>query len=185
MKYFKLEEFYRSKTADEYNETHIEQIINRPKSFERCAIENNINDLVDNVLDPLREIAGQPIYITSGFRCPKLNRLVRGSNKSQHLSGQAADITLLNPQSNLWLAHYISTLVFDQLILEGQQRDKYTFAWIHVSYKNDRSKNRKQILLAEKVGYKPLTQKELQSLYLDSLKQYPENFICNANYPQA
>ena len=47
-------------------------------------------------LDALRSMLGAPITINSGFRCSKHNAEIGGSPKSQHLSGNAADISAKN-----------------------------------------------------------------------------------------
>lgn len=130
MKYFTFQEFERSDTAT------------------RHAIDNTIPDklrgnvaaLVDNVLDPLREAWGRPITVSSGYRCPELNRRVGGVATSQHLTGHAADITTGNKVDNRRLFQLIQDLglPFDQLI------DESDFSWIHVSH--DPQRNRKQTL---------------------------------------
>ena len=81
-------------------------------------------------LDPLREAWGKPIKVNSGFRCPRLNKEVGGSPSSQHMKGEAADITVGNRADNRRLYHLLTTLHLpvDQAINE---RD---FAWIHLSY---------------------------------------------------
>jgi hypothetical protein len=95
---------------------------------------------VNNVLDPLREWYGKPITINSGFRCPALNKAVKGSNTSQHMTGQAADIDTGDRQQNKLLFEYIrKNLPFDQLI------DESNFAWVHVSFRAD-GMNRNQVL---------------------------------------
>lgn len=130
MRYFTIAELCRSNTADRLG------IANRCKS-EHVA---NLTALVDNVLDPLREWYGKPVMVNSGYRCPELNAKVKGSNTSQHLSGQAADIDTGDRGQNKLLFEYIRKhLPFDQLI------DESNFAWVHVSYRAD-GKNRKQIL---------------------------------------
>lgn len=52
---------------------------------------NSLEFMVLNVLDPLREVCG-PLVVTSGFRSLALNRLVGGSETSQHVIGEAADL---------------------------------------------------------------------------------------------
>lgn len=130
MKHFSLHEFTRSDTAQR------NAIDNTPPTG---AIDN-LSALVDNVLDPLREAWGAPIDVTSGYRCPRLNKAVGGSPTSQHMTGQAADITAGSPVDNRRLFQMILDLglPFDQLI------DERGFSWIHVSYRAD-GHNRRQI----------------------------------------
>ena len=129
MKYFTIKELCKSLTAIQ------KRINNTPNS----EIVNNLKQLVDFILDPLRERYGKPITVNSGYRCPALNKAVNGSKTSQHVKGLAADITAGSPKENKILFELIQelNLPFDQLI------DEKKFSWIHVSF----SKNpRKQIL---------------------------------------
>lgn len=125
MKHFNVSEFFRSSTAAKNG------IKNEPSADERATIVRNINLLVDNVLDPIRDIAHTPILITSGYRCPIVNKLVGGADNSQHMSGHAADFHVqgFTPQMmyQLFLCVF-NTLEFDQLIY---YRNKNI---IHVSY---------------------------------------------------
>ena len=113
-------------------------IDNTPNGVQRAAL----TALVTNILDPLREAYGKPIVVTSGFRCPRLNRAVGGVAKSQHMKGEAADIRTLSdrPSDNKKLFDLIIKLglPYDQCI------DEYGYNWIHVSYTNQG--NRRQIL---------------------------------------
>lgn len=43
-------------------------------------------------LNRVREEFGQPITVTSGYRCPAHNKAIGGSPKSQHMLGTAVDI---------------------------------------------------------------------------------------------
>ena len=89
------------------------------------SAEQNLQALVEHVLDPARERLGMPITVNSGYRCPAHNKAVGGVKNSQHLKGEAADITCAD---NKRLAEIIEQLGnFDQLI------DYPTF--LHVSYK--------------------------------------------------
>lgn len=49
--------------------------------------------LCHRVLQPLRDRVGT-VTVTSGYRCPELNRAVGGAAVSAHLSGRAADIVV-------------------------------------------------------------------------------------------
>lgn len=46
------------------------------------------------VLDTIREHFSLPVYINSGYRCPKHNAAVGGVPNSQHVQGTAADIRI-------------------------------------------------------------------------------------------
>lgn len=125
MKNFKLSEFFASSTADENG------IKNEPSSDEKASVERNINLLVDNVLDPIRDKLCTQVIITSGYRCPQVNKLVGGVYNSQHMSGCAADFHVKgftrSMMCNVFFDIYY-TIDFDQLIY---YRNKNI---IHVSY---------------------------------------------------
>ncbi len=130
MKYFTMKELTKSSTSDKLG------IDNTPTPEASVALSN----LVTHVLDPLREMYGKPITVNSGYRCPKLNAAVGGAKTSQHMRGEAADITAGSKTENKKLFELIrDNLPFDQLI------DESNYSWMHVSYVST-SKNRKQIL---------------------------------------
>lgn len=135
MKYFTLQELTRSATAQALG------IKNTPTLLEVRAL----TALVDNVLDPARAALGAPVNVTSGYRCKRLNKAVGGARNSQHLKGQAADITCkYNPYLNGYLFQIIRNQGnFDQLIWERGNGENPE--WIHVSYNNN-GKNRKEVL---------------------------------------
>jgi hypothetical protein len=105
---------------------------NYPQVKERIALKQ----LVDNVLQPLRELYGKPITINSGFRSPMVNKHVGGVPTSQHTKGEAVDITAGSPEENKILFDLIrSNLRVDQCI------DEYDYKWLHVSYKTQGNRN--------------------------------------------
>lgn len=119
MKYFTIKELCASNTAK------AKGIDNTPTAE---AI-SNLEKLVDNVLDPLREWYGKPIYISSGYRCPKLNKAVGGVANSFHTKGFAADIDMGDKNDNQPIFDYIkNNLPFTELGWEGNGR------WVHVAY---------------------------------------------------
>ena len=82
MRYFTIAELIKSETADK------KAIDNRlPKE-----LLPNAQALVDNVLDPLREAYGKPITVTSGYRCPALNKAVGGSKTSDHCFDEETEL---------------------------------------------------------------------------------------------
>lgn len=121
----------------------------------------NIETLVAEVLDPVREAYGKPIYVNSGYRCEAHNRKVGGVPRSQHLVGQAADIRPSNTDgtnrrsatvSGANLTDLAKTIVsqgkFDQLILYP--------TFLHVSYKRN-GMNRHRVLKKTASGYTPVS----------------------------
>lgn len=129
MKHFTIKELSHSDTA----------LIRGIDNYPTAEAVSNLTKLVDNVLDPLREKYGKPIYVSSGYRSPALNRSVNGATSSQHRLGEAADITAGCKEENKKLFEIIKKeLPYDQLI------DEKNFSWVHVSYREGR--NRKQAL---------------------------------------
>lgn len=130
MKYFTIEELSHSDTAV------ARKIDNNPS---RVVVEN-LEALVLNVLDPLREAYGKPIRVNSGYRSARLNLVIGGAKNSQHMTGEAVDITAGSKEDNKWLFDYIFRhLPYDQLI------DESNYSWVHVSFKNGDT-NRQQAL---------------------------------------
>lgn len=146
MKYFSIQELCRSNTAVRLG------INNSPSEL----IRTNLEALVEHVLDPLRAAWGAPIIVTSGYRCPALNRAVGGASSSQHTIGEAADIRTLTDSraDNKRLLDLLLRLKlpFDQVINEypdSQGRPD----WIHVSFTTRRA-NRGSRLVAVRQGGK-------------------------------
>ena len=79
---------YRENREDRCKECRLPQPATRLPN----GIEENIEALVDEVLDPARRKYSKPVVVNSGFRCPIHNSAVGGVYNSQHVSGQAADV---------------------------------------------------------------------------------------------
>ena len=124
MKYFSVSELTASATAQR------EGIDNRPPKY----AYHLLHVLVDQLLDPIREAWGEPIVVSSGYRCKELNTLVGGAQHSHHLLGCAADLIAGNRDDHHRLFCMIvqmqqtGQIRFTQLIWEGGGR------WIHISY---------------------------------------------------
>lgn len=146
MKYFTIRELCKSTTAVRKG------INNNPTKI----IENSLIALINNVLDPLREKWGAPIRVSSGYRCPALNRAVGGASGSQHTKGEAADITSLSDSrdDNMKLLKLLlnSGIEFDQVIAENVDSQGRP-DWIHVSFTRTRS-NRKKRTTMKKISGK-------------------------------
>lgn len=131
-KYFSLDELCHSDTAK------AEGIDNTPSE----EVKKNLEALIENVLDPLREAYGKPIYINSGYRCPALNKAVGGVDNSFHTKGYACDIDMGDKEDNQPIFDYIKdNLPFTELGWEGNGR------WVHVAYIKGRE-NEKEVFYA-------------------------------------
>ena len=126
MKHFTIAELSASATAQ------CRGIDNTPTAE---AVEN-LTLLVENVRDPLRESFLSRILINSGYQCPALNKAVGGTAKSQHISGEAADITAGSKSANRRLFNLLRSLKLpvDPVI------DDHDFSWIHVSHSRVRNR---------------------------------------------
>jgi hypothetical protein len=101
-----------------------------------------------HVFEPVRNHFNEPIYISSFYRSPDLNKAIGGSKKSQHCLGEAIDIDdVYSKASNADFFYYIKDrLEFDQLIWEFG--DNESPDWVHVSY--SLGNNRMRVLKAVK-----------------------------------
>lgn len=119
-RYFTLKELVYSDTAKKKG------IDNTPND----AVVNNLNILMEQ-LDKIREKYGKPIYVNSGYRCPKLNAAVGGVKTSQHQLGVAVDLTTKSAAEDKKLYDLIvKNFDYDQCIWERSG----SVVWIHYSY---------------------------------------------------
>ena len=78
--------------------------------------------------DVRRRLGDRVISVSSGYRCPALNRAVGGASTSAHLTGHAVDFNCYGFGDPLAVCRTLasSDLRFDQLIEEG--------SWVHISF---------------------------------------------------
>lgn len=126
-KYFKVDEFLRSETADKLG-------INNTPTDE--TIIDNINYSLTR-LNEIRESYGKPIIISSGYRCQALNEAVGGVKDSKHQEGLAVDL-----KWDTKLLEFITdNMQFDKLIREKSSKTR----WIHIQFRRDRETERNLI----------------------------------------
>ena len=139
MKYFTINELTHSDTAIALG------IENKPNH----KITEHLVQLIEELLDPLREAWGSAIKVTSCYRCAKLNNVLKGSSPtSAHLVGFAADLVPCNGSITefkkfvvKWLKE--NNIAFDQCICETNGQGKQ---WVHLGLYNLSMQQRKQIL---------------------------------------
>lgn len=105
-----------------------------------------------NIFEPVRNHFGVPIFLSSMYRCLKLNTAIGGASSSQHVSGEAGDIDMDGSDhgvTNKDVFEFIrKNLKFDQLIWEFG--DELNPDWVHVSFNAD-GKQRGEVLRARKI----------------------------------
>ena len=134
-----LQEFEHSETGKENN------------------IQNNIPvELIENakntakLFEVVRSILNRPCRINSGYRCKSLNLLVGGSKTSDHMQGQACDISCSKKEQELVLKFFTDNkdkLEWNQLGLYW----KFGQMFLHISY-NGRN-NKKEFFYRVPTGY--------------------------------
>ena len=135
---FTLAEMVKSETALRHN------MDNTPGETE---IEN-LKQLCEQVLQPVRKHFKTGVKVNSGFRHPEVNAKVGGSKTSDHCKGQAADIEIPgipNADLAIWI---MDNLQYTQLILEFYTPGIPDSGWVHVAY--DPTNLKKQNLTAVK-----------------------------------
>jgi len=138
---FTLSELTKSDTAIRKG------INNNPNEDQITGLQN----LCENILQPIRDHYARPVTVSSGFRSPALCVAIGSSTNSQHAKGQAADFEIFgtpNAELGKWI---VENLDFDQLILEYHNIEEPNSGWIHCSYKSP-TDNRKQTLRAFRDG---------------------------------
>lgn len=138
-KYFTLKELCESSTAKARG----------IENFPTFEIASHLQELTERILDPLRQAWGSAILVTSGYRCPALNKAVGGVARSVHQQGWAADLKPANGKTEdfikfakTWVR--VHRLRFDQLIRETTA-DKRS-VWLHIGLYSPTGAQRGQIL---------------------------------------
>ena len=120
------------------------------QTADRLGIDNTPSaEIIDNLtrtaqtLERVRVLLGsRPIIVSSGYRSPDLNRVVKGARASAHLFGLAADFICPGYGTPLQICKAIaaSNIDFDQIIQEG--------TWVHLGLAKAGEKPRRQVLTA-------------------------------------
>lgn len=125
----------------------------------RLGIDNSIpKELMQNIVDlaiwlqmlrnRLTKHLGKPvsIIVSSGYRCPKLNKAIGGSATSSHMSALAADIKVPGVSVDS-LFELIRELMWD---MPADQVIHEFGRWVHVGLAKAKSRPRNQFLYARK-----------------------------------
>lgn len=85
---------------------------------------------VMTIADRIRTLLGQPLTVTSGFRCPERNKEAKGAAKSKHLHGLAVDLAPVNLK-NIRSLHKLCISTSQNLNIWIED-PTFTPTWCHV-----------------------------------------------------
>ena len=134
-----------SQTANRYG------VLNQ---FDKTSFDNGVilsREYIDPIVDYYINHVSSKCYekISSFFRCVKLNRLIGSKDNSQHVDGQAVDLTINTITPKRLFNDIISGRIKDY---EGQPLKHkigqciLEYDWVHISFDKDIA--RKQFMLA-------------------------------------
>ena len=166
--HFTLAELTYSDTAK------AKKIDNTPTEFHKKALKHTAEYLLEKIRALLNEkykgyngksVKCMALKVTSCYRSEKLNTEVKGSNTSQHLKGEAADIeaTIVYangvrrplPYNELYEDIKAWTKAGKMSVDQCIQERSGTVTWVHVSHSSwGASKDRKQFLKYDKGMYR-------------------------------
>ncbi len=136
--HFSLAELVHSDTATDRG------IDNTPSA----SIAANLTRLAAFLEEVRAALGGHPLQITSGYRCPALNKAVGGVADSAHLFGLAADFVCPEVGMPLVICAKLRGtpgLVFDQIINETNGAAR----WVHVGIAADGREPRGEVWTVE------------------------------------
>lgn len=86
-----------------------------------------------SMLDEIRELVGEPIIITSGFRTPAHNEAINGVEGSSHTKGLAVDIAVRNSRMRFKLLNAIQQVGINRIGIADD--------FIHIDIDKDKDPN--------------------------------------------
>lgn len=133
-KYFTLDEFTRSQIASRLG------IDNTPRGQILVNLER-----IMATMDQVRDFLRVPVLVSSGYRCPALNKAAHGAVTSAHMRGLACDFRAPTYGDPLVVARALekSGIAFDQLIHEFD-------SWVHIGLTEEQP--RREVLTIDSQG---------------------------------
>jgi hypothetical protein len=105
-----------------------------------AKVRLNLRRSAADLFEPARALLG-PLLVSSGYRCPALNRVIGGSRTSRHMEGLAFDVVPLELDLRDAMQRLVESAVpFDQLIYEFGR-------WLHIGGARHGEKPRGQRLM--------------------------------------
>lgn len=135
---FAPNEFFKSETADKLG------IYNYPSKEQEQAILTNLMKLADKIQE-IRTNVGLPWIGTNFYRCPALNKAVKGDPNSRHMKGLATDGLFKGKTPEESAGLVLATKVsFDKCLIEN--------GCLHIQFCLNETENRNEVAFAELVN---------------------------------
>lgn len=100
----------------------------------KCGCESGrMDNMLLQMLDQARELAGIAFVITSGYRCEKHNKKVGGSVGSSHLVGKAVDVRCTSSRERYNIVAALMVVGFNRIGVAKR--------FIHVDMDKTKDKN--------------------------------------------
>ncbi len=119
-------------------------------------LNNNLEIMAQNILEPIRDEYGEPFSPQSWYRSAELNNFIGGAKNSFHTQGLAVDLELLgwdNYDFAIWCSEYLD---YDKIILEYYQKNKAQSGWVHIQLMPNPDDNRGMFLTFDGNHYERL-----------------------------
>lgn len=118
----------------------MEELLMKRAKFEELPeeLQKNGKDLLDK-LNKFRKEYSKPMYVSSGYRPPDINKAIGGGSKSAHMSLQACDFKDADGKLKEFIAKDPTILERCDLYMEDPT---YTKTWVHLQNRPAKSGNR-------------------------------------------
>jgi zinc D-Ala-D-Ala carboxypeptidase len=148
-----LERVFNIQTFTYSDKAYQLKILNEPNDEQFDNLEQ-LHGLLLHIQARLSIKYAKPIniQINSAFRCPELNRVIGGSETSDHCNGRAADTVAIGATVQDYF-NLVKELVTDKIIEVDQVINEFD-RWLHVSFR--KGSNRNQFLKAVKENGKTI-----------------------------
>lgn len=134
----KTQEKQEEKLTPHFSVEELTWTSNKEFKKQNCKVEIGKLYMLAGFAERVREIIGYPLIVSSGYRCPELNKYLGGVATSQHCLCEALDVICKKMSvSEMFDKINKSDLKYDQMIIEV---NKSGDMWLHISIGSKKQK---------------------------------------------
>ena len=164
--HFKLDEFIKTQKGDYYIKANKKYAMEEENYLKLKRLCTDILEPIRKYLNKGNNAADVGINISSGMRCPELNALIKGSETSQHMYCEAADIVISGYNVSSKAHKDALVQLFKDLYnnnIEELNRgmisqciiEKHKSYWLHIGIKSERKKFITKFMISPNVSPRP------------------------------